>query len=115
MTNVSEAVERVRAMRDGVINGTVDLTPDTLMDAFEAASFIAEEQRAQIARLTEQVRVASMALEPFARAAVEAERQTGTNETSGTTALCRAARGETAWADYVRARETLTRMEKNDG
>jgi len=47
------------------------------------------------------------ALEPFARAAVEAERQTGTNETSSPLALCRAARGETAWADYTRARATL--------
>ena len=47
------------------------------------------------------------ALEPFARAAVEAERQTGTNETSSPLALCRAARGETAWADYTRARASL--------
>ncbi len=99
-TNVSEAVERVD-VRDMPFNACCYRD--------QCAS-----DRAQIDRLTEQVRVASMALEPFARAAVEAERQTGTNETSGTTALCRAARGETAWADYVRARETLTRMEKND-
>lgn len=98
MTPVSEAVERDEHWRAHALRS------DRLLD----------EKDAQIARLTEQVRVASMALEPFARAAVEAERQTGTNETSGTTALCRAARGETAWADYVRARETLTHMEKND-
>ncbi len=69
-----------------------------------------------IARLTTALSEASAregvlegALEPFAQAAIWSECQTGTNETSSSLALAKAARGETAWADYARARTALSR------
>jgi hypothetical protein len=71
-----------------------------------------DEAAQAIRDLEAKVAMAVQALEPFARAAVEAERQTGTNESSSTPALAKAARGETAWADYTRARAAL---QSNEG
>jgi hypothetical protein len=63
MTPVSEAVERVLTIRNGLEDGTLGPTPDLMLEALEAGATLAEEQRAKLARLTEQVRVAREGLE----------------------------------------------------
>jgi hypothetical protein len=90
MTPVSEAVERLLTIRNGLEGGTLDPTPDLMLEALEAGATLAEEQRAQIVRLTEQVRVAK---EGLAGLAVYPGSASGARKI---------------------ARETLTRMEKND-
>jgi hypothetical protein len=103
--DVSEAVERLLTIRNGLEDGTLGPTPDLMLEALEAGATLAEEQRGQIAHLSEQVRVAREGLE---RIVGDADSYRGDrNEYDGGIEVGMDRQAETA-------RETLTRMEKND-
>ena len=85
--DVSEAVERLLTIRNGLEDGTLGPTPDLMLEALEAGATLAEEQRGQIAHLTEQVRVARAYLGQIAE---------GRDATASAIALIAISRMETA-------------------